>query len=54
MYVCVCNALKEKQVEEAINDDCKTTDEIFEYYDCEVNCGLCIHEMKEMLDQNGE
>ena len=49
MYICICSALREDQVREAINNGAKTTDEVFSYWNTRENCGLCTFQMQHML-----
>ena len=49
MYVCICSALREDQIREAINNGAKTTDEVFSHWNTRENCGTCTRTMEQML-----
>ena len=41
MYVCVCNAVTERQVRQAITEGARTSDQIRQRLDAERVCGFC-------------
>lgn len=55
MYVCVCNALREKEFREAArqNPDA-TVEQVFETLDARIECGSCQVYAKLILAEEGE
>ena len=41
MYVCVCNAVTERQIRQAINDGARTNGQLRQRLDAERLCGCC-------------
>ncbi len=41
MYVCVCNAVTERQIRQAINEGARTTTQVRQKLDVERICGSC-------------
>ena len=54
MYICVCHALRERDVRRIIQEEgaCTPAD-IFRAADAEPCCGLCVPDMKVMLNEAG-
>ena len=48
MYICVCNALKEKEIRQACEGECRIS-KVFERLDCRPACGKCTHTIKAHL-----
>ena len=42
MYVCICNALTDKQIVSAIEQGARTVADAYKMLGVEVNCGQCI------------
>ena len=42
MFVCVCNALRDHEVDDAVRDGCHQAEDVFSYYDCTPCCGQCV------------
>lgn len=54
MYVCVCHALRERDVRRIIQEEgARTPSGIFKAADAEPCCGLCVPDMKVMLAEPG-
>ena len=54
MYVCVCHALRERDVRRIIQDEgACTPSDIFKAADAEPCCGRCVPDMKVMLNEAG-
>ncbi len=51
MYVCNCNAIRERQVHAAIAGGAATPKAIFHHAQCKPQCAKCVCEMREMIDQ---
>ena len=49
MYVCVCNAINERKVDEAISAGAHTVARIYKHHGCAPKCGKCIPLMRERL-----
>ena len=49
MYVCICNALKDKDVDRAIVAGARTVFDIYAFHGCEPQCGSCMPMMQERL-----
>lgn len=54
MYVCVCHALRERDVRRIIREEggCTPSD-IFKAAEAEPCCGRCVPDMKVLLDEAG-
>ena len=46
MYVCACNGIRQKQVNEAIEAGATRWDQVHEFYDCLPCCGKCKEEIE--------
>lgn len=49
MYVCNCNGLNRRAVEDAIAEGARTPAAVFREHDCQVRCGKCVGEMRGMI-----
>ncbi len=54
MYVCNCNGLTKKQVREAIKNRPRDVEAVYRYYECQPQCGRCVPDIREMLDEARE
>jgi bacterioferritin-associated ferredoxin len=45
MYVCICNALNERQVDAAVTGGAKQLAQVFAHHGCAVQCGKCVPEL---------
>lgn len=50
MFVCVCHALNDDDVEKAIANGSSSPDEVFEHYERKVRCKLCVPEIESKLN----
>jgi len=50
MYVCLCNALTDQHVREAMNNGASRPREIYGACGCVAQCGTCATLMRRMLD----
>lgn len=52
MYICLCNAISDKQIRECAGCDkpCKVSD-IYRKFDCRPQCGQCVPYVREMLSE---
>jgi bacterioferritin-associated ferredoxin len=55
MYICVCNALTQDDIDEAIKD-IKSTDiiDIFKYCKASYSCGMCYDEVNRIIESKRE
>ena len=51
MYVCVCNAVTQKQIHQAISEGADTVQQLREQLDVAGCCGMCIESVRECLQQ---
>jgi bacterioferritin-associated ferredoxin len=49
MFVCVCNAITEKQILAGIADGDATPEDIYVRYHCTAQCYSCVDEIAEMI-----
>jgi len=52
MYICICNAITDKQILEAQQDGCSSIDEITQTLGVGSCCGRCIEQAEDLLIQN--
>ena len=52
MYVCVCKAVTDTQLKEAIDNGFSTRKDLFQCFGVGGECGKCNKLVKEMLDGN--
>lgn len=49
MFICICNALTEKQVDEAIDSGASCSDRVYSHHGCAPQCGKCVCEVKDRI-----
>ncbi|HTW82880.1 MAG TPA: (2Fe-2S)-binding protein [Candidatus Sulfotelmatobacter sp.] len=50
MIVCICNALREREIERNVSTGgVQTVDDVFSAAGCEARCGTCVPEIEGML-----
>lgn len=49
MYVCICNALKDRQIAAAAND-ARSVGEVFRRCDARPQCGKCLPDVARMIE----
>jgi bacterioferritin-associated ferredoxin len=52
MYVCLCNALTDRNVREAMHSGASRPSEIYGACGCTAQCGTCAMAMRRMLDEH--
>ena len=52
MYICICNALNEKQIMKAINLGNVTPGQVYKYCGKLPQCGKCKNEIKKLIQDN--
>lgn len=50
VYICLCNAVKQSQIENAIANGVITLEDLQDTLDVATNCGACQHEVQDILD----
>lgn len=54
MYFCLCNALKDKDMKNAIEQGAQCVSEVYNYHGCKPQCGKCVPYLREMLPAEAE
>jgi bacterioferritin-associated ferredoxin len=49
MYVCICNALTDKQIRRAVCSGACRTSEVYRHLDCVPRCGKCVAEVLDVV-----
>lgn len=49
MYICICNGLTERQVDDAISSGAQSACGVYKHHGCAAQCGKCVGEVKERL-----
>lgn len=52
MYVCICHALNDKQVKQALDSGARTPASVFRHYDRQIQCGKCVSTMRSMAAEH--
>jgi bacterioferritin-associated ferredoxin len=53
MYVCICNALTDKEISQAAQEGARNVEDAFQMLGAEVCCGQCYCMAEEVLDSAG-
>lgn len=53
MYVCICNALKDRQLAAAAND-ARTVAQVFRRCGARPKCGKCLPDVAELIEERRE
>ena len=53
MYVCICNALNERKVKEAIASNPGSVARIYRHHGCTPQCGKCVPVLRDMVREGG-
>ena len=51
MYVCNCNAIRERDARLAISSGASTPKQVFDHAGCRPQCAKCVCEIREMIDE---
>ena len=54
MYVCICNAVTDKQIRRAARQGARSLPELRDRLGVAANCGSCAVQAMELLDRHGE
>lgn len=49
MFVCVCNAIRDREVRAQVNKGASTPGQVFKAEGCRPNCGSCINHMRDVI-----
>lgn len=49
MYICLCNGLREKDIDAAIAEGAVNHSEVYQALGCNPKCGMCVPEVEERL-----
>ena len=49
MYVCLCNALTERDVHRAIGNGCSSPGQVYRMLGTRPQCGMCVAEVRDMV-----
>lgn len=50
MYVCLCNAIRDAQITQAIESGARDVKSVFKTFHCKPVCSKCLPEIVEMLE----
>ena len=50
MYICLCKAVTDKRIKEAINAGCKSVRMVGGFCSAGADCGSCVLEIKSIID----
>jgi len=53
MYVCNCNGVTKREVDEAISAGAQGPEDVLAHHGCEPCCGRCLPEIAEQLECGG-
>jgi len=54
MYVCICNAFTDRDVDQALTDGSRSIPDVFRALGCRPNCGRCCTHLRGMIRQKTE
>jgi bacterioferritin-associated ferredoxin len=49
VIVCLCNALREREIERGLAQGVETVDELFSTFNCEARCRTCVPDIAAMI-----
>ena len=52
MYVCICNALNERKVKEAMASCPGSVSRIYKHHGCTPQCGKCVPVLRDMVRES--
>jgi len=52
MYVCICNAIKDSQIRQALYEGKSSISALRQHLACESRCGKCTRTMQNMLKEH--
>ena len=51
MYVCVCHAVSDKQIKQAVENGCCSYREVRDCHNVGTTCGRCVPEARELINE---
>jgi bacterioferritin-associated ferredoxin len=51
MYVCLCNALTDRKVRDAISAGASRPVEVYQACDCAAKCGACARTFRQLIEE---
>ena len=52
MYVCICNALRDKELKVAAGANARTVADVFRSCGKRPRCGKCLHDVAQMIEDS--
>ncbi len=49
MFVCICNAISDKDINQALENGANTPADVYRYCNCSLQCGSCLQTIKNMI-----
>lgn len=49
MYICLCNALNEREMHDAVSACAGSVANVYKYHDCAPRCGRCVPVVRDMV-----
>ncbi len=46
MYACICNALNDEKVDDALSKGATTVSDVFKHHGCTPRCGSCVNHLR--------
>ena len=53
MFVCICNAITDRQVGEALSRGVGCARDIYAFHGCRPQCGRCVPQMRALFSEQG-
>ena len=54
MYVCICNALKDKELAKAVNSEVRSVADVFKACGRRPQCGKCLSDVAKLIEDSRE
>jgi bacterioferritin-associated ferredoxin len=49
VYICICNALTERQVDDAVRQGASRPAQVYRHHACRPQCGKCVREVEDKV-----
>lgn len=49
MYVCICNAMKDKELDDAVNSGASSVSDVFKHHGSSPKCGSCVKHIRDKV-----
>jgi len=50
VIVCVCNAINEEELDDAVQCGCSAVEDVWKHFKCQKRCGICVESIEKKLD----